>query len=127
MTDRGHLLPAPLEEYEQRLLAQYLDARKFMWHHSPLGGLRNRIVAAKLKAHGAKAGFPDIVIFDEPPRLHGIKGMVIELKRRNGTLSDVSAAQRQWLADFEKRGYRACVAFGADHAIAQIEALYGRP
>lgn len=126
MGARASMQLVPTEEQEQRLLAQYLDARRMCWAHPPMGGLRDRVVAAKLKAQGAKAGLVDVLIFDSPPLLHGIVGTAIELKRRNGRPSDVSDVQRAWLEALAKRGWKTHVAFGADDAIAYVEGLYGR-
>ena len=119
-------LPAPLEDYEQRVIAQYLDARKLLWTHVPMGGHRHRAVAAQLRSHGAKAGCPDVVIFTPPPLLHGIVGVAIEMKRRNGTLSDISKAQQAWLWELKQVGWKTAVCFGADRAIEFVESLYGK-
>ena len=42
-------------DYTHRALSPYL-------HHSPNGGLRNAAEAAKFKAMGVRAGFPDLVL-----------------------------------------------------------------
>lgn len=119
-------LPAPTEEVEQRLLAQYLDARGLLWCHVPNGGQRNAIVGAKLKAQGVKRGCPDVLVFTPPPGKFGITGAAIELKRSSGTKSDVTPEQRTWLEGLRKTGWSTRVCFGADEAIDYIEELYGR-
>jgi hypothetical protein len=125
MTPARRTLPAPTEAVEQRILAQYLDVRGFCWAHPPMGGQRNRIVAAKLKAQGAKAGLVDVLIFDHPPKMHGVVGAAIELKRKGSPPSAVSPEQRAWLEALSKRGWKTAVCRGADEAIQFLEALYG--
>lgn len=122
--------PVPSEDQEQRKLAQWLDLHKILWAHIPNGGHRNKIVAAKLKGQGVKAGVPDILIFDIPPKLEsrGVQvfpGIAIELKRTKG--GTVSPEQKQWLEALQNRGWMVHVARGADDAIKYLEELgFGR-
>jgi hypothetical protein len=63
----------------------------------PNGGMRNKVVAAKLKAGGVRAGVPDLMLLT--PR-HGYAGLVIEMKREKGsTLSKEQAEWLNWLSD----------------------------
>lgn len=120
--------PTRPEEDEQRAVAQYLDMRRdLVWCHVPNGGLRNAIVAKKLKAQGVKPGVPDILIFDPTRRgKHSdgeFVGCAIELKRRVG--GRVSDAQDDWIIKLTQRGWICTVCFGSDEAIDFIESMYG--
>lgn len=58
-----------------------IDSRAIM--HIPNGGQRNQVVAAKLKAHGTVAGYPEIMVFQ--PRFINRRsallcGLALELK-----------------------------------------------
>ena len=81
----------------------------------PNGGDRHVAVAVKLKKEGVKSGVPDLFI-----RLirAGFGGMFLELKRKDGKVSDV---QKFWLNQLEEEGYRVKVAFSIDEAIKAIE------
>jgi hypothetical protein len=59
-------------------------------HHSPNGGKRNAIEAAKFKAMGVRAGFPDL-------------GLFIELKTAKGRQTD---NQKYFQKALEAQGYR---------------------
>lgn len=78
----------------------------------PNGGDRNVIVAAKIKAEGAKRGVPDYIW---PVRAGNFTGLVIELKRTSG--SDASEYQKEWLGHFVREGWWAVVCNGAEDAI----------
>ena len=54
-------------------------------HHSPNGGKRNVIEAAKFKNMGVKAGFPDIFIGTARNDYHGL---FIEMKYGKGSTTD---------------------------------------
>ena len=55
------------EDAIQLTVAGVLDAAGIAWFHPPLGGYRTTAEGAILKSLGAKAGIPDIIIFDPPP------------------------------------------------------------
>ena len=57
--------------------------------------------AARAKAAGMKAGYPDVFL---PVPSQGMAGLYIEMKRRDGVPSDVSAAQRWWLTELRGQG-----------------------
>lgn len=119
----------PAEDAEQVKLAQWLDLHKILWCHVPNGGKRGITTARKLKAHGVKAGVPDVLIFDRAPVMiahgKGCTGVAIELKRiKDG---QTSADQKKWLADLTERGWICEVCAGADKAIEFLQSLgYGR-
>ena len=111
-----------LEEGEQRLLAEFLDAIGVPWFHVPNGGVRCAAEGGKLKAQGVKPGVPDNFIVAPPPNgPPDCPGTIIELKRKNGGV--VSADQKRWLAFFETQGWTVKVCNGADEAIAFVERL----
>ena len=84
----------------------------------PNGGTRDPIEAKHLKEQGVKAGVPDLFL----PVARGIwHGLFIEMKRQKG--GRVSDAQRRWLANLERQGYRTDVACGWREA-AQIIEIY---
>lgn len=82
----------------------------------PNGGFRHKRTAGRMKAQGAKAGVPDVVL---PVARHGFHGLYIELKRPAGPGSKAgttSAIQKEWIADLREQGYRAEIAFGWEQA-----------
>lgn len=117
----------PAEYEEQVKLAEYLDMKGYLWCHVPNGGKRNPITGKKLKRQGVKPGVPDVLIFASPmDRQLGVKSLksaAIELKRQNGSMSDLRDTQREWLINLQKKGWLTKVAFGADEAIDWLEGL----
>lgn len=107
----------PKEDQEQTALAYYLDMKGVWWCHVPNGGMRNEVVAAKLKAQGVKAGVPDCLIFTPPPNRPEVRGVAIELKRQKGAPSNVSDNQKRWLGKLQDNGWLTFVAYGASDAI----------
>lgn len=76
-------------------------------YHTPNGGKRNRIEAAKLKRQGVKPGVPDIFL---PAPRYGYHGLYVELKRQ--TEGAVSKDQAEWLEYLAHEGYVAAVCHG---------------
>lgn len=77
-------------------------------------GVRTWRQAAFDKAMGSiRKGAPDIIILHKVP-------FVLEMKRKNPSLSDYSAEQIEFLENCSKLGCYACVAYGHE---AAIEAL----
>ena len=106
------------EEQEHVQVAFYLNHVKALWFHSPNGGSRNVIEAAKLKRMGVKSGVPDFIVLS-----HGGQ-MAIELKREKRKGEErprVSKNQKAWLDALEKEGWRVAVCFGAHEAITQLK------
>lgn len=111
----GKDAPYPFaEDSLQTACATYLRAQypKALWFHSPNGGSRNRIEAAKLKGMGVRPGVSDIVIL-EPREHHGMKpcGLVVELKVKGGKLQE---SQISFIIDAQVRGYMAAVVWNFD-------------
>ena len=62
-----------------KIIGKYPDL--ILAYAVPNGGLRNKIVAEKLKAEGTKSGVPDICI---PISSLGYNGLYIEMKKTKG-------------------------------------------
>jgi len=111
------MLAQPTEEQIQRALVGHLHARGkpgLYWFAVPNGGQRNEIVAAKLKASGARAGVPDLVLLYKG-RFHGL-----ELKRlKGGRLSSEQVKHRD---EILKADGLWAVAHGLDAALDVLKA-----
>ena len=87
----------------------------------PNGGLRNEVVAAKLRQEGLKPGVPDIFL---PAARDGYHGLSIELKNERGRMSK---NQQKWLPKINAAGYLAVVCYGWDEARIRIEDYLSSP
>ena len=118
--------PVPTEDAEHEALAQYLDARGFLWCHvanEARGGARSRVaLGQKMKRLGVKAGVPDVLIFNRPNEPAHCAGVAIELKRRRG--GRVTKEQEWWGEELRKRGWVCEVCHGVEEAIELIEAVF---
>ena len=95
---------------------RYPDLRKL--YAVPNGGQRNKIVAAKLKAQGVRAGVLDINLDVARRGFHGLR---IELKRPANKALGQSAGrcspeQSRRIDDLLGDGYKAVVCFGWEPA-----------
>lgn len=110
-----------LEDFEQIKFNLWFDKflwqKGYRWFHCPNGGHRSAVVGAKFKRMGVKAGILDIII---PMARSSYHGLVIELKRVDGKLSDVSDSQNDWINWFKNQQWRVEVAFGFEHAKAIV-------
>ena len=115
------------EDDEQIALFQWaeLAQRRYpelaLLHHIPNGGQRHPATAARLKKMGVKRGVPDICL---PAARGGYAGLYIELKVGRNT---PSRAQKYWLDELTKNGYRAVVCRGAEEARDEILQYIGVP
>ena len=115
-SDRVRRAPAPSEESIHRAVVQYIERAVrpgVFWFHVPNGGARHRAEGGKLKAHGARAGVPDL-IFVKDGRCCGL-----ELKTECGR---VSTAQQAAHTGLMMAGAEVDVAYGLDEAIEQLKA-----
>lgn len=69
-------------------------------HHSPNGGRRIALEAARFKMMGTRKGFPDLILLFPNARYHAL---FIEMKSRKGTQQ---ASQKQYQRAVEEMGYR---------------------
>jgi len=106
----------PTEREEQKILIQYLQARRIPHYAVPNGGSRNPIEAKNLKAEGVNAGVPDICIPVPNKKYHGL---YIEMKRQRG--GRVSEKQKEWIDKLNHLGYLAVVCRGFDEAREVVE------
>lgn len=105
------------EELEQEKFNAWFDEFLwpigYRWFHPANGGSRNPIEGAKFKRLGVKRGVPDVVL---PMAKKSYHGLVIEFKRIDGKMSDLSVEQEEWLEWFKGQKWSVNVAFGFDHA-----------
>lgn len=104
------------EKHEQKALATYLDALGLLWYHVPNEAIVKPQYGRERKALGVKAGVPDVIIHERPPRCPAAIGVAVELKSTDPTRT-ASDAQRQWLKDLKERGFVVAVCHGAYEAI----------
>jgi VRR-NUC domain len=108
----------PLEEDEQKDLAQLLDSMGLIWFHVPNEIKCKPQYYAKRKMLGVKSGVPDNFIINIPPKFPQSKGAVIELKRKKGGVT--SEEQLEWLSKLSHKGWRVAVCHGKDECINQL-------
>ena len=115
---RKKRLDVPYEWEEARDFVQWMEAKGIGFTHVPNEGKRSGRVGRNLfKEGGGQKGFPDFLIFwPRPP--DGSPGIAIELKRQK--YHSHPREQKEWLALFEKWGWKASFAHGADEAIALV-------
>lgn len=113
------------EHTEQVLLFKRIEldqrTRDLLITAVPNGGMRNLIVAVKLKAEGCKKGVPDILCF-----AHGVgsqgqpcNGLAIEMKRPKSETSSkgtLKPEQKAWLLSLTEEGWCCHVCYSAEEA-----------
>ena len=104
------------EHAEAAMFMRAVRAAETQWpelrflFHTPNGGHRARLTAAKLKAEGVRPGVPDYLL---PVQRGEHVGLAIELKTAKGR---TSPEQREWLAHLTQEGWMATVARGWEQA-----------
>lgn len=88
----------------------------------PNGGLRNKVVAARLKREGVRAGVPDLMLLT--PR-HTFAGLVIEMKREKG--GRLEKEQAEWLEWLAKQNFMTVVCRGFQPAVDTIVSYLRNP
>ena len=116
-------MPQAPEHVEQVLFFQRVSldwrTKDLLITAVPNGGLRNPIVAKKLKAEGVQKGVPDILCFAHGKGSQGqpCHGLAIEMKAPNKRKpSAISPEQRAWLAGLIEEGWAAYVCYSAEEA-----------
>lgn len=107
------------EHDEQALLIRWFDLQykdKFVLFAIPNGGLRNALVAKKLKKEGVRSGVPDLFLA-VPRKPYG--GLFIEMKRAKG--GKLSLYQKDMIKRLEEAGYWCEVCHGFEAAKKVIE------
>lgn len=108
-----------LEDDLQKLCVKWFDYAycrlSLNLHHSPNGGKRNLIEAAKFKAMGTRRGFPDIVLLYPSKGYHAL---FIELKTEKGRQSP---SQREWQKNIEQYNYKYAICRSLDDFIKTIK------
>lgn len=113
--------PRDLEHVEQVKVATALDNAKILYCAVPNGGARDPITGAKLKAEGVKAGVPDLLLFERPPRGINVRGVAVEMKQIDkGTVTE---NQARWHELLEAQGWIVIVAHGAHEALKALNGL----
>ncbi|HGM5580779.1 VRR-NUC domain-containing protein [Pseudomonas parafulva] len=120
--------PVDREGQEQAALMlelqlRYPQAYKLIYH-VPNGGHRHKLVAAKLKGQGVKAGVPDLVL---PMARGGYFGLYIEFKAKPPFDAEVSASQDAYIQALNAQGYLAIVCRGSIDAVEAIRAYLLQP
>ena len=95
-------------EYAYHKLSPYL-------HHSPNGGRRNVIEAARFKAMGTRKGFPDLILLYPSKGYHAL---LIEMKTEKGRQSP---SQREWQEKVESVGNKYVICRSLEQFIVEIE------
>lgn len=118
ITKSGKLI---FSEYQEHIkLVQYLNVKKILFHHAPMEGIvkteSQKINKMRRGLIGAKAGYPDFIIFLDDFLLF------IELKRVDAFPSNLSKEQIEWIVKLNKIPYTlACWCKGSEQAIETIE------
>ena len=115
---RGTQPPPPLEFVSHCFVADLLKrwcSEQWRWTHLPLGELRDKITAARLKRMGVNPGWPDFLFV-------GPNGVFwLELKRRgSGRLSE---EQAQMAAHLIACGHGYLCTSSVDDAVTQLKDL----
>ncbi len=96
------------------------DPRYKLLFAVPNGGERHKVVAAKMKAEGAKKGVPDIFLPVANSLYHGF---FIEMKKPGleNTPSAIKPDQKKWHRELTAQGYKVCVYYNWIDATTDIE------
>lgn len=114
---------SPSEDDIHRDCAEWVFAHEdaypiLLWlMHVPNGGMRSRGEAGKLKAMGVRKGVSDWIL-PFPSPLGRYKGLAIELKSEDGTLSD---KQEDFLHEASENGWLIAVARTSDAFIKTVK------
>ena len=126
-----------IEDDHQKSLIQWADLRRLNALHGhsgtigqylihvPNGGKRNAKEAARFKAQGVRAGFPDLFLFIPTADFHGL---AIEMKRphvKGQPKPKTTDEQKRWLKRLHGAGYDVAVCYGWHEAREKILQYFG--
>ena len=118
----------PSEWKEQRLVCQWLDAKRLVYFSVPNRLVDGSTEAGRRRGHlskliGAAAGVPDLIIVTPSPKT----GMpvALEMKRSDQTEKALSPNQKEWREKFRAARWSWICGYGADDAMQKLEGLYG--
>ena len=112
----------PTESQSQQAVIQWArlasnkEPRLKYLHAIPNGGLRNIVVATKMKREGVLKGIPDL--FLPYPSRNGDHGLYIEMKAKKGTLT---VEQKECHKYLRCAGYVVSVCYSSDEAIVVLQ------
>lgn len=119
------------ENQLQQAVARLLDHSGLVWCHPPNGGNRSAKTGALMKSMGAKAGVPDVLIFNPfgTPVIAGDTvdregcgdGLAIELKVGK---NKPQPSQLKWHDDLRRCGWRVEVCWTLDQVLAVLRECY---
>ena len=129
---RGTFAAKTMSENQlQQAVARLLDHSGLVWCHPPNGGNRTARTGALMKSMGAKAGVPDVLMFDRPfypcdPKYptgihYHLNGLAIELKVGK---NKPTPAQLKWHEDLRRCGWRVNVCRTVDEVLAVLRECY---
>jgi hypothetical protein len=84
----------------------------------PMGGRRDKITGARMKAEGARAGVPDIFV---AVPAHGKAGLFIEMKVEGGRLSK---KQEEWRERLQGQNYGYVVCYCYEDAVGVLKQYF---
>ena len=105
-----------MKEYQlQKAVCKYLDLQNVLYCGS-MGGQYQVHYSQRIKAKksGYKRGFPDLFIYEQKGKYHGL---AIELKIG---YNKATKEQLYWQKELIKRGYKAEICTGIDEALEEI-------
>ena len=88
-------------------------------HHSPNGGRRDAREAARFKAMGTSAGFPDLIL---PLPVGDWSGLALELKSAKGRQTP---EQKAWMERLRGAGWHYAIVRSFDEFRAEVDAYLG--
>lgn len=107
------------EAEEQAAVVQYLELKGIPFYHVPNERKCSPQAGARLKAQGVRPGVPDLCIPVPSGKYHAL---YIEMKAKGGRITE---HQRKWIEVLRHYGNFAAVCYGADNAMALIDAYMG--
>lgn len=118
------------EKEIQKSVAELLDQADVLWAHIPneaktLSYIKNQKgdsvyfkMLSELNNQGVKSGVPDCLIFTTPPNREDKDGLALELKTKDGTVSD---DQQKWVNRLAEENWLCAISYGLDDGIQKLE------